>query len=141
MAIARALVVGAPNTSQVGDTLTLATPTGERSYTVVGVGVDYLNSQVATAYVNHSAMQEHVGVSNDALLMANRDSSAGSAVIQAELLTIVSDYPAFALLDYANWRATQLEANQTRTNILYVLMAFLAARRCWLWRTHWASVR
>jgi putative ABC transport system permease protein len=120
-------MVGAPTTPQVGETLTLATPTGERSYTVVGVGVDYLNSRVATAYVNHSAMQEHFGVSNDVLLMANRDPSADPAVVQAALLDIVREYPAFALLDYANWRTTQLEANQTRTNILYVLMAFLAA--------------
>jgi putative ABC transport system permease protein len=120
-------MVGAPNTPQVGDTLTLETPTGPRTYTVVGVGVDYLNSRVATAYVNHNAMAEHFGVVNDVLLMANRAPDANPAAVEAALLDLVREYPAFALLDYASWRVSQLEANQTRTNILYVLMAFLAA--------------
>jgi putative ABC transport system permease protein len=120
-------MVGAPNPPRVGDTLTLETPTGPRTYTVAGVGVDYLNSRVATAYVSHTAMAEHFGVTNDVLLMANRTPEADPATVQAALLDIVRAYPAFALLDYTNWRASQLEANQTRTNILYVLMAFLAA--------------
>jgi putative ABC transport system permease protein len=120
-------MVGAPNTPQVGDALTLETPTGPRTYTVAGVGVDYLNSRVATAYVSHAALADHFGVTNDVLLMANRTADAEPGAVEAALLDIVREFPAFALLDYASWRTSQLEANQTRTNILYVLMAFLAA--------------
>ncbi len=120
-------IVGAPATPSVGATLTLATPTGPHTYTVVGVGVDYLNSRVATAYVSHAALAEHFGVTNDVLLMANRTPDADPAAVEAALLDLVRAYPAFALLDYARWHASQLGANQTRTNILYVLMAFLAA--------------
>jgi putative ABC transport system permease protein len=109
-----------------GDVVTLETPDGPRRYTVTGVGIDYLNSRVATAYLSQSALEEALGPQRDVLLMANRDPQADTGTVEAALLELTRDYPAFSLVSFAQWREEQVAGNQARTNILYVLMAALA---------------
>lgn len=109
-----------------GDTVTLETPGGPRSFELVGVGLDYLNSRVATAYLSQADLEAALGPQSDALLMANRDPQAPVAELEAALLELARDYPAFSVVSFAQWREEQLAGNQARTNILYVLMAALA---------------
>jgi putative ABC transport system permease protein len=119
-------VLAAQQGINVGDDVTLQTATGPQSYRVAGVGVDYLNSRVATAYVSQANLAADLGVTDDVLLMANRAADARPQAVERALLDLTRDYPAFSLLHYETWRADQLAANQTRTNIMYVLMALLA---------------
>jgi putative ABC transport system permease protein len=109
-----------------GDSVTLATQAGPRSYEVVGVGLDYLNSRLATAYLSQADLAADFGQLNDVLLMANRAPEAEPAAVEAALIDLARDYPAFSLVSFAQWREEQLAGNQARTNILYVLMATLA---------------
>jgi putative ABC transport system permease protein len=110
----------------VGQEVTVQTASGPRRYHVVGIGADYLNSRVATAYISHANLEADFGETSDVLLMADRAEGAAPAEVEAALGALARDYPAFSLLSYDRWRASQLEANQTRTNILYVLMGLLA---------------
>jgi putative ABC transport system permease protein len=109
-----------------GDTVTLQTLAGPRPYAVAGVGIDYLNSRVATAYLGQAELDRALGPQRDALLLADRDPGADVAALEAALLDLTRDYPAFSLVSFAQWREEQVAGNQTRTNILYVLMAVLA---------------
>lgn len=109
-----------------GDTVTLETPAGPRQLMVAGVGIDYLNSRVATAYLSQAALSAAMGPQSDALLLANREADADPAALEAALRELTRDYPAFSLIAFAQWREEQLAGNQARTNILYVLMAALA---------------
>jgi putative ABC transport system permease protein len=110
----------------VGSMVTLETPAGPRPYEVVGIGLDYLNSRLATAYISQAELAASFRQENDVLLMANRSPDADPAAVEAALLEIAEAYPAFSLLSFEQWRQSQLAGNQTRTNILYVLMALLA---------------
>jgi putative ABC transport system permease protein len=110
----------------IGQTVGVPTANGQQMFTIVGIGADYLNSRVPTAYVSHENLAQALGVTNDVLLMANRATDAPADEVESALLDLVREYPAFSLLEYADWRQSQLEANQTRTNIMYVLMAILA---------------
>jgi putative ABC transport system permease protein len=109
-----------------GDRVTVATPDGPRSYEVVGVGLDYLNSRLATAYISQADLAADLGQLNDSLLMANRAPEADAAAVEAAMLELTRDHPAFSLVSFAQWREEQVAGNQARTNILYVLMAALA---------------
>jgi len=110
----------------VGDSVELATPNGPRSYEVVGVGIDYLNSRLATAYISQADMAADFEQRNDVMLMANRAPDAAPEAIEGALLELTRDYPAFSLISFAQWREEQVAGNQVRTNILGVLMAALA---------------
>jgi putative ABC transport system permease protein len=109
-----------------GDSVTLATQAGPRSYEVAGVGLDYLNSRLATAYLSQADLAADFGQLNDVLLMANRAPDADPGAVEAALIELTRDYPAFSLVSFAQWREEQLAGNQARTNILYALMAALA---------------
>lgn len=119
-------ILAAQQKLSLGQTITLATNAGPQTYQIVGIGLDYLNSRQATAYISHANLALDFNETRDALLMANRAPTAGASTVEAALQTLTRDYPSFSLLSYAAWRQSQVEANQTRTNILYVLMALLA---------------
>jgi putative ABC transport system permease protein len=58
MQMSRAIIVNgifsASSNIKVGDTLTLKTPNGDQNYQVVGIGMDYLNAKIATAYISQA---------------------------------------------------------------------------------------
>ncbi|HMP42920.1 MAG TPA: ABC transporter permease, partial [Roseiflexaceae bacterium] len=110
----------------IGQQVTLTTPAGERTFEIVGIGIDYLNARQATVYLPHAELAASFRQENDALLMANRTPTADAALVEAALRDLTREYPAFSLLAFEQWRASQLAANQTRSNILYVLMVLLA---------------
>jgi putative ABC transport system permease protein len=110
----------------VGQDISVQTVNGPQVYRVVGVGIDYLNSRVATAYISQTNLASDWNTTDDILLMANRSDDAQASDVEAALLQVTRDYPAFSLLSYETWRAEQRAANQTRTNIMYVLMGLLA---------------
>jgi putative ABC transport system permease protein len=111
---------------QIGDVITLSTTRGQQTYTIVGVGIDYLNSKVPSIYISHANLAIDFGQSSDILLMADRTDGADIAQVEDALGDILVDYPAFSLFSYERWRAVQLEGNMTRTYSLYVLMVLLA---------------
>jgi len=110
----------------VGDSVSLETPAGPQRYEIVGVGIDYLNSRLATAYLSQADLAAALGQQSDSLLMANRAPAAAQAELEQGLRDLVRDYPAFSVISFAQWRAEQLAGNQARTNILYGLMVALA---------------
>jgi putative ABC transport system permease protein len=109
-----------------GSTVTLQTPAGLREYTVAGVGIDYLNSKLATVYISQDNLAADFRVNSDVLLMANRTPGASAAGVEAALLEMLGEFPAFTLFSYETWRAFQLESTRSLTYPLYLLMLTLA---------------
>lgn len=109
-----------------GDTVVLETANGVRQYEVVGVGIDYLNSRVATAYLSQTELAAAFHQHSDVLLMANRSPTVAPAQVEDALRDLARDYPAFSLVSFAQWRTEQLAGNQTRSNLLAILMGILA---------------
>ena len=110
----------------VGQTVLLATPNGQRTYHLAGVGNDYLNAKLATLYTSQANLQRDFNVTADLLLMANRTAGADPASTKALLAKAVSDYPAFRLYESASWRAEQMKTFNSTIVIFDVLVAALA---------------
>lgn len=110
----------------VGDTITLTTPEGERSYTVVGIGVDYLNAKLATGYISQTDLTADFHETADVLLMADAAPGADRAALRRALDGIVAGYPALTLYDSQALRATQttlLDAVVKAVNALLLVFA------------------
>lgn len=110
----------------VGDEVTLSTAGGPQTYTVMAVGLDYLNSKVPSIYVSQVNLAADFGQTSDILLMANRTLNADAAQVEDALGDLLMNYPAFSLFSYDRWRAAQLDGNNTRSYALYMLMVLLA---------------
>jgi len=111
---------------KVGQTLTLQTPEGPRDYTVVGIGVDFLNAKVATAYISQENLARDFHITTDVLIMANLAAGAQAEAVKASLQSLLKDYPTFTLMDSRSFRESTLRSSQAGFVMLYVIMLVLA---------------
>ncbi|MDW7992458.1 MAG: FtsX-like permease family protein, partial [Anaerolineae bacterium] len=100
-------VFAAQRRVRVGDVLTLQTPAGEREYRVVGVGSDYLNAKLVTAYISHANLERDFYQTADLLVMVEAAEDADMAAVQARLEKIVQKYPSFVLTEWRSFREEQ----------------------------------
>ncbi len=126
----RALIVNgifsAQNKVKIGDVLTLQTPEGEQAYRVVGVGLDYLNAKLATAYISQANLEQDFHQTSDLLLMADMAEGADAASIRSTLEKMVIAYPAFTLVDWKSFRQSQEQTFTSAMSMLYVMMVMFA---------------
>ena len=114
------------NSVNVGDKLTLKTPQGDQVYTVVGVGFDYLNAKIATGYISQTNLAQDFNSSTDVLLLVNRTADSDKAAVTASLLSITKDFPAFSLINSADFKAEQMDLFKTVMSVFYVMVFMLA---------------
>ncbi|MBI3396494.1 MAG: FtsX-like permease family protein [Spirochaetia bacterium] len=81
----------------LGDEITLLTPTGEVSYKIVAVASDYLNAKTTTAYISQANIAADFGRTEDVMFNINRASGADPAKVEAALKDAIKPYPQFKL--------------------------------------------
>lgn len=119
-------IFAAQNSLAKGDKLTLETPAGTKTYTIVAVGSDYLNAKLATTYVSQAELERDFGITTDVVIMANAGPGADKAAVLASLKTTLKHYPAFALYDTKQWRDLQVGTFQQVYGAMYFMLFVLA---------------
>lgn len=119
-------VFAAQRRVRVGDTLTLQTPAGEREYRVVGVGSDYLNAKLVTAYVSQTNLERDFYQTADLLVMVEAADDADVAAVQARLEEIVRKYPSFVLTEWRSFREEQERVFGQSISLLNVIGVMFA---------------
>ncbi|HSJ55113.1 MAG TPA: FtsX-like permease family protein [Anaerolineae bacterium] len=126
----RALILNGIAAAQVrvalGDSITLSTPRGPQTYRVVGVGLDFLNVKMSTAYLSQENLARDFSETSDVMLMADRSEGADAGAVKAALQTAVAGYPALTLHDSDVWRQGFRGQLQAMVWVLYVLVGLLA---------------
>ncbi|HEU5314909.1 MAG TPA: FtsX-like permease family protein [Chloroflexota bacterium] len=105
-----------------GDTVTLRSAEGERSYRVVGVGLDYLNAKLATGYVSHANLAADFHATTDLLLMADPAPGADPSAVRRAIERVAADYPAFSLVDSSTFKDSQIALFRTIQYAMYALL-------------------
>lgn len=111
---------------KVGDTLSLLTPNGEQTYRVAGIGVDFLNAKLATAYISQANLERDFNITSDVLLMANAKPGADLNAARQKLQILLAAYPNFSLTDAAGFRENTLRDSQAGFLMMYFLILALA---------------
>lgn len=119
-------IFDAQHPTALGDYLAMQTAAGTKRYRVVGVGTDYLNAKLATAYISQDNLGRDFNEKADLLILADAKPGADKAKVKRELRKIVSEYPTFSLFDYADYRQTTLDTVSSTITIYYVLAAIIA---------------
>ncbi|MCL6471826.1 MAG: ABC transporter permease [Firmicutes bacterium] len=113
LAHGRAMIVNGIFASQngikVGQSLTLKTPQGLKTYRVAGVGMDYLNAKLATGYISQDNLKRDFNETADLLIMADRQEGSNKAEVRASLQHIVRSYPAFTLFSGEEFRENAMK--------------------------------
>jgi putative ABC transport system permease protein len=108
--------------SNMGDEITLLTPTGRQTYHIVAVASDYLNAKIPTAYVSQANIAADFDQKEDVLLQANLAPGADAAAVEAAFRAILIDYPQFRLIE----GQTYIEESLAIFNVAIVGMIGLA---------------
>ena len=111
---------------QVGDEVELATPSGKKTYRVVGLATDYLNAKTTTAYISQANIALDFGRQEDVFFQINLKPNADREKVESALMTLLKDYPQFKLLNgkaYVDENARMFDAVFIA---MYAMAAFLA---------------
>jgi putative ABC transport system permease protein len=119
-------VFASQNHIAVGDRIQILTARGERSFEVTGIGMDYMNAKLATVYLSQADLAQYFNVTDDRLIMADRQPGADLAKTEPAVRALAAKYPAFKLYTGAVWQASQEQALDTSTSLFYLLMVVLA---------------
>lgn len=110
----------------LGDDIELLTPAGMRTYTLQGIGNDYMNSKIMTLYISQDLLAKDFFETGDVLLMLNLAANADPAAVRAELDRLEAEYPGFTLYAAQEWKDRMVQDARTRMSITYLLVAVLA---------------
>lgn len=111
---------------QVGDEITLLTPTGEATYTIVAVASDYLNAKTTTLYISHANIATDFGRTEDVMLRVDRTPGADAAQVEAAIKAALKPYPQFKLVVGQDFIDQNLKVFDAVFLGMYVLVVFLA---------------
>jgi putative ABC transport system permease protein len=119
-------ILATPLGLKVGDTIPLATPTGQHDYKIVAIGTDVLSIKINTAYISQANMRLDFNKSEDILYQINLKPGADVATAEQWLNQIVADYPQFRLVSGRAYLAEFMVQYQSIISMFYVLLAVLA---------------
>ncbi len=108
---------------QVGDEVEMITPTGKKTYRVVGLATDYLNAKTTTAYISQANLALDFGRQEDVFFQINLASNADRQKVENAFMTLMKDYPQFKLL---NGKA-YVEENARMFDAVFIAMYAMAA--------------
>jgi putative ABC transport system permease protein len=123
-----AIVSGIMATSmglKVGDTVSVQTLEGEKSYRIVGVGADYLGVKLSTLYTSKQNMVADFGNPNDLILFANLKPGADAAATRANIETLLKDYPQLTLNWGVEWREMEIKILEQLFSALSLILVAL----------------
>jgi putative ABC transport system permease protein len=130
LAQGRALIVNGIFAAQaklnVGDSVQLSTPTGQKTYRIIAVAGDYLNAKIQTAYISQANLRTDFRKSEDIFIQLNLASGANAATIEPKLKAILADYPQFSLVSGKSYFEQNRQLFDASFAILYMLLAVLA---------------
>ncbi len=119
-------MLSAKSGAALGDSIDLDTPTGRQTYTVIGVGADYLNAKLATAYISQANLATDFNRTEDVLLQANLTAGADREAAEAGMRSAIRNYPQFRMVSGQEYIDENLAIFKSAFAALYVLMLFLA---------------
>lgn len=110
----------------VGDNVTLLTPTGEKTYRVIGIANDYLNAKITTAYVSQNIIKNDFGRAEDTFLQINLKPNADRAAVHAAILKVTAPYPQFKVISGQEYYEENMRMFDVVFKGLVIVLLFLA---------------
>ncbi len=111
---------------QVGDTVRLSTPTGQKEYQIVAIASDYLNAKILTAYISQDNLQRDFRKSEDIFIQVNLAPDADQAKVEQKMQAILEDYPQFKLVSGKSYFEENKQVFDSIFIIYFVILGVLA---------------
>jgi putative ABC transport system permease protein len=111
---------------KVGDTVNILTAAGEVPYTVAGIGSDYLNAKLPTAYISQANIAADFGQQEDVFYQINLKPGADPAAAEAAFKQLLLPYPQFKLIAGQAYIDQNMQLFDAMFVGMYAMLIFLA---------------
>lgn len=126
----RGLIVNGITATQLrvklGDTVHVSSPEGEQAYQIVGVGSDFLNTKIMTAYISQQNLRRDFHKNEDVFIQINLAPGADAAQVEPRLKEIASKYPQFKFISGKQYMQESQELFDASFSIMYILLFVFA---------------
>lgn len=112
--------------ANLGDTVKVSSPEGEQTYRVVGVGSDFLNTKVMTAYTSQQNLKRDFHKNEDIFLQINLAPGADAAQVEPRLREIASKYPQFKFISGKAYMQESQQLFNASFSIMYIILFVFA---------------
>lgn len=130
LAQGRNLIVNGMTATQLkvklGDTVKLSSPEGEQTYRIVGIGSDFINTKIMTAYTSQQNLKRDFHKTEDVLIQLNLAPGADAVQVEARLQEILAKYPQFKLISGKAYLQESQQLFDAAFSIYYVMLVVLA---------------
>ena len=110
----------------IGDQINLVTVDGEQVYTVVAIGMDYMNSKINGVFLSQANIAADFGMSEDVLLQVNLNPGVSRSEVEPQIRELLEPYPQFSLISGAEYLEQNQALMDTAFSSMYALLVFLA---------------
>lgn len=111
--------------AQLGAAVKVSSPEGEQSYQVVGIGSDYLNTKILTAYTSQANLKRDFHKTEDVFIQLNLAPGADAAQVEPRLKEIAARYPQFKLISGKAYFEENRQTFEGAFAIFYALLVVL----------------
>jgi putative ABC transport system permease protein len=119
-------VLGSAANVKMGDRVTVLTPTGEQTYTIVGIASDFLNAKTSTAYISHANIAADFGRTEDIFFQINVNDGADTAAVEAAFTKAIEPYPQFKLVAGREYLEQNIGLFNSAFIGMYAMVVFLS---------------
>lgn len=110
----------------VGDTVKISSPEGEQTYRVVGVGSDFINTKIMTAYTSQQNLKRDFHKTEDVMLQINLAPGADAAQVEPRLKEIASKYPQFKFISGKAYMQESQQLFNASFSVFYIVLFVFA---------------
>ena len=111
---------------EMGQSVTLSTPQGQKDYRIVAVAGDVLDAKINTAYISQANLRADFNKTEDIFLLVNLAQGANAAAVEERLKTIVADYPQLRLVSSRQYLGEFSQQFDAAFAGIYVMLAVLS---------------
>ncbi len=110
----------------LGDAVKISSPEGEQTYRVVGVGSDFINTKIMTAYTSQQNLKRDFHKTEDVMLQINLARGADATQVEPRLRDIASKYPQFQFISGKAYIQESQRLFDAVFSIYYVILVVFA---------------
>jgi putative ABC transport system permease protein len=110
----------------LGDTVKVSSPEGEQTYRVVGVGSDFINTKIMTAYTSQQNLKRDFHKTEDVLIQINLAPGADAAQVEPRLKELASKYPQFKFISGKAYMQESQQLFNASFSVFYIVLFVFA---------------
>lgn len=119
-------IFASSNMVNTGDILELSTPEGIKEYTIVGIGMDFINAKITTGYISQENLLKDFHEQTDIMILIDKSTNADGVALKSKLEGLLKPYTSYKLLSAIEFKDSMVKDIETSISLINILLLAIA---------------